>query len=112
MHSFPGTDQIAMILVGNKCDLTDARQVTQEKAQKEASLRNCAYTETSAKCNLNIQELFLQLLVTMFEVAQDAANKTRKTKKRKISRALQIVFKKQIYRANNNTNLSGKCAMM
>jgi Ras-related protein Rab-8A len=53
-------DQIAIVLVGNKCDV-DNREVSKEEGEalgKEFGLR---YYETSALNNLNIEETFSYL---------------------------------------------------
>ena len=51
-----------MVLVGNKSDL--ARQVTVETVleTKARHMNDCPYIETSAKFNLNVVKLFIELL--------------------------------------------------
>ena len=51
------TDQVSIILFGNKCELTD-REVTKEEAEKFAKDHKIPYIETSAKLNLNIEQGF------------------------------------------------------
>ena len=51
------TDQVSIILFGNKCELTK-REVTKEEAEKFAKEHNIPYIETSAKENLNIEQGF------------------------------------------------------
>ena len=55
-----------MVLVGNKSDL--ARQVSLETVlqTKAELLNNCPYIETSAKFNLNVIKLFIELLQVRF----------------------------------------------
>ena len=47
---------VSIILFGNKCDLEDKRQVTEEEAIKFAKEKNIRYLETSAKTKINIKE--------------------------------------------------------
>ena len=47
------------ILVGNKSDLEDKRQVTKEKGKQLADSYGIPFIETSAKSNDNIEKLFL-----------------------------------------------------
>ena len=47
---------VSIILFGNKCDLEDTRQVTEEEAIKFAKEKNLTYLETSAKTKINIKE--------------------------------------------------------
>ena len=47
------------ILVGNKCDLNEARQVPKEKGKQLADSYGIPFVETSAKNNENIEKLFV-----------------------------------------------------
>lgn len=58
---------ISLILIGNKIDLTDARQVTTEEGQALAQKLGLAYTETSAKDGTNIQDSFKMLAFQMIK---------------------------------------------
>merc|ERR1712060_329581 len=46
------------ILVGNKCDLTNERQVSTEEAKKKAEDLGLAFMETSAKDATNVESAF------------------------------------------------------
>ena len=50
------------VLVGNKCDLTEQRQVQTSEAAAFAQSNGMAYMETSAKENINIHETFQYLV--------------------------------------------------
>ena len=49
---------VCKILVGNKCDLTDRRQVTAEEGQEFANQFGMPFLETSAKSTINVDEAF------------------------------------------------------
>lgn len=49
---------IAVVLVGNKADLSDARQITTEEAQSWATQHNVVYVEASAKTGDRVEEAF------------------------------------------------------
>ncbi|KAG8002472.1 Lysine-specific demethylase 5B-B [Nibea albiflora] len=52
------TEDVPMILVGNKCDLEDERVVGKEQGQNLArQWNNCAFLETSAKSKINVNEV-------------------------------------------------------
>ena len=53
-----GPEQKNIILIGNKKDLVDERQVTQEEAEMFAETNNMIYFETSAKDGDNIDYVF------------------------------------------------------
>jgi len=54
-------DQVPMILVGNKTDLSD-RKVSTLEGQEKAKTCNCPFVETSAKTRVGIDECFKQLV--------------------------------------------------
>ena len=56
------TDDVPMILVGNKCDLEDERVVGKDQGQNLARTWNCAFLETSAKSKINVNEIFYDLV--------------------------------------------------
>ena len=58
-HAQPG---ISMILVGNKCDLKDERRIFESEAKKLAAENKMNYYDVSAKENLNIDEVFQDLM--------------------------------------------------
>uniref|UniRef100_G3T8N8 small monomeric GTPase n=1 Tax=Loxodonta africana TaxID=9785 RepID=G3T8N8_LOXAF len=58
------TDDVPMILVGNKCDLQDERVVGKEQGQNLArQWNNCAFLESSAKSKINVNEIFYDLVL-------------------------------------------------
>jgi Ras-related protein Rab-1A len=54
--------EVPKLLVGNKSDLVDRRQVEEATAAQFAAERNMAYIETSAIDTANIREAFLTLI--------------------------------------------------
>ncbi|XP_043234377.1 GTP-binding protein Di-Ras2-like [Amphibalanus amphitrite] len=53
---------IPIILVGNKCDENDKREVSQAEGEAQAKMWRCNFLETSAKKNVNVSQLFQELL--------------------------------------------------
>lgn len=51
-------ENVALVIVGNKCDMEDERQVTSEEAEEFAKNHDAVFMEVSAKSGANIQTLF------------------------------------------------------
>ena len=60
MRAERGKDVI-IVLVGNKTDLTEKRQVTTEEGEKKAKEANVMFIETSAKAGYNVKALFKKI---------------------------------------------------
>ena len=58
---------ISIILVGNKCDKENERQISKEKGQEKAKNLKCAFFETSALSGTNISEIFDELANDIYE---------------------------------------------
>ena len=50
-----------VILIGNKSDLEDERQVKKEEGERRAKEYNIPFYETSCKTGINIDEVFLRI---------------------------------------------------
>jgi len=73
------TEDVPMILVGNKCDLEDERVVGKDQGQSLARDFNCAFLETSAKSKINVNTIFQ-------DVVRQINKKNPETKKQKKKR--------------------------
>jgi len=68
---------VPIVLVGNKCDLEDRREVTKDQGQDMANSfgPSCSFFESSAKNKTNIDEVFVQVVRLINEF--DPPKKTR-----------------------------------
>eukprot|EP01045_Picozoa_sp_COSAG04_P030436 COSAG04_NODE_5287_length_1672_cov_1.963128_2_plen_207_part_00 len=66
------TDGVSKMLVGNKCDMTDARAVETATAQEVADKLDVPFFEASAKTAENVDEIFLRM-------ARDILARTKET---------------------------------
>jgi len=57
-----GSEDVFIMLVGNKSDLKDKREISEEDVQKKAQLYNVAFCETSALEGKNIEYAFESLI--------------------------------------------------
>ncbi|CAF4093600.1 unnamed protein product, partial [Rotaria magnacalcarata] len=53
--------EVERMLIGNKCDMHDKRQVSREKGENLANDYGIKFMETSAKGNLNVDEAFFAI---------------------------------------------------
>ena len=58
-------DDVVIVLVGNKTDLSDSRQVSTNEGEALAKELNVLFIETSAKCNFNVTALFRKVATTL-----------------------------------------------
>lgn len=54
-------DDVIVVMVGNKTDLSEKRQVTTEEGEKKAKDLGCLFIETSAKTGHNVKALFSKI---------------------------------------------------
>lgn len=52
---------VIIILVGNKCDLEEKRAVSSDEAKQLSEGHDIPFYETSAKDNINVEEIFSKL---------------------------------------------------
>ncbi|KAF6033792.1 hypothetical protein EB796_007898 [Bugula neritina] len=55
------SSDVEKMVLGNKCDMNDRRQVTKEKGEQLAVEFGIKFMETSAKASINVDEAFISL---------------------------------------------------
>jgi len=77
-----GESNIPFVLVGNKADLKDSRQVQLATAQNKATEWQVPYVETSAKTRENVDKVFYDLMreIRSRKVSDDSQGQTGKAK--------------------------------
>jgi len=61
------------LLVGNKADLADERQVSEETAQRFADKLNISFLETSAKTSTNVETAFLTMAKELIKAREKSS---------------------------------------
>lgn len=74
-------NDVIIVLVGNKTDLNDKREVTTAQGEEEAKKNNLMFIETSAKAGHNVKNLFRRIAQALpgmdgAEGAQAAGNQS------------------------------------
>lgn len=54
-------EDVEKIIIGNKCDMEERRVIPTERGEEIARAHNIPFIETSAKANINIDRVFLEL---------------------------------------------------
>jgi len=62
IHRAKDSEKVPMVLVGNKADLNQARQVSKQEGEEYALSMGVPFFETSAKHRVNIDEAFIQVV--------------------------------------------------
>ncbi|CAL0331116.1 unnamed protein product [Lupinus luteus] len=69
LREFGGQDMV-VILVGNKSDLVQTREVEKEEGKGYAETEGLCFMETSALKNLNVEEVFLQMITKIYDITR------------------------------------------
>ncbi|KAI9267846.1 rab protein 6 [Sporodiniella umbellata] len=64
--------EVIIVLVGNKTDLSDKREVTTEEGEKKASDCGILFVETSAKAGHNVKTLFKRIALVLPGMGQNS----------------------------------------
>ncbi len=70
-----GPKDLIIIIVGNKCDLADGRQISKENAENFAKSQDCLYLESSAREDINV-ELIFQTIAKLLPIGADETPKS------------------------------------
>ena len=71
--------KVGIVLVGNKCDIED-RQVEQNLAQEFSNKHGMSFIESSAKKNINVNEIFTTLVDEMIRLDTDPNGNFKRTR--------------------------------
>ena len=95
-----------IVLVGNKTDLNDKREVTTAQGEEEAKKNNLMFIETSAKVGHNVKNLFRRIAQALpgMEGAEGAASAGNQSKfsDRNVGRYLLIGYCVSVIDVNIN----------
>ena len=94
-----GSPECSLTIAGNKCDCVDAEKVDANMARDFAKNEKAGFFLTSAKDNLNIREMFVDIAMRKFEkLRKDFGYKDEKEAKSTINS--EIIVKKPVEKDN------------
>ncbi|KAM0019485.1 putative small GTPase, P-loop containing nucleoside triphosphate hydrolase [Helianthus debilis subsp. tardiflorus] len=70
---------MVIVLVGNKSDLVNSREVEAEDGRSLAQQEDLCFMETSAKENLNVEDALVQMITKVFEIASQKSLEAKET---------------------------------
>ena len=68
---------MVVVLVGNKSDLDQSRQVEREEGKVFAETEELCFMETSALQNLNVDEAFLEMITKIHDIISQKSLETK-----------------------------------
>ena len=77
-----GDKYVPVVLVGNKCDLEDSREVGEAEGRELAAAWKCPFFETSAKTKINNVECFVEIVREIQKADSIEAKANNKTEKK------------------------------
>ncbi len=86
---------VLKVLVGNKTDLEDKREITYNKGKEFADTYGLKFVETSAKKNLNVKEAFETLGREIMAINVDKTPHQKQNKKITVSKAQDLNLQQQ-----------------
>uniref|UniRef100_A0A7S4HSX1 Uncharacterized protein n=2 Tax=Vannella robusta TaxID=1487602 RepID=A0A7S4HSX1_9EUKA len=78
-------DRVPFMLIGNKLDLEDERQVDPMRGQELSAKYDCPFMETSAKTNTNVEDAFLTLVRAVMSTKKETGGTSSSSKGEKKS---------------------------
>jgi len=78
-------DDLPMIVVGNKCDLNEIREISTEEGRQFAKCIGSDFLECSAKTRYNIEQIFINIVRLVRASRSGKKANLKETKKRKIT---------------------------
>ncbi|CAI8620011.1 unnamed protein product [Vicia faba] len=97
LREFGGEDMV-VILVGNKSDLVESRHVEEKEGKEFAEKEGLCFMETSALKNLNVEQVFLQMITKIFEITSQKSLEVKRNE-----RPLRLLNGREIYLADEVT---------
>lgn len=104
-----GAAGLTKILIGNKCDLEEMRQVEKIEAQQKAEQLGIPFLETSAKEGLNIEKVFLYVIKELKEKMEKGALENKEKLSKGLTNEIKPGLRLDTRKIPDNTNKKCTC---
>ena len=91
-----GDKNMTMLLIGNKCDLDNQRQVTKEQGEEKAKAFKVAFLETSASSGENLDVAFETIMKEVYSKCKNELDEEDRMEEMQIGKEIDLTKEKKV----------------
>ena len=91
-----GDKNMTMLLIGNKCDLDNQRQVTKEQGEEKAKAFKVAFLETSASSGENLDVAFEMIMKEVYSKCKNELDEEDRMEEMQIGKEIDLTKEKKV----------------
>ena len=91
-----GDKNMTMLLIGNKCDLDNQRQVTKEQGEEKAKAFKVAFLETSASSGENLDVAFEMIMKEVYRKWKNEVDEEDRMEEMEIGKEIDLTKEKKV----------------
>ena len=91
-----GDKNMTMLLIGNKCDLDNQRQVTKEQGEEKAKAFKVAFLETSASSGENLDVAFEMIMKEVYSKCKNELDGEDRMEEMQIGKEIDLTKEKKV----------------
>ena len=91
-----GDKNMTMLLIGNKCDLDNQRQVTKEQGEEKAKAFKVAFLETSASSGENLDVAFEMIMKEVYSKCKSELDEEDRMEEMQIGKEIDLTKEKKV----------------
>ena len=91
-----GDKNMTMLLIGNKCDLDNQRQVTKEQGEEKAKAFKVAFLETSASSGENLDVAFEMIMKEVYSKCKNELDEDEEMEEMQIGKEIDLTKEKKV----------------
>ena len=91
-----GDKNMTMLLIGNKCDLDNQRQVTKEQGEEKAKAFKVAFLETSASSGENLDVAYEMIMKEVYSKCKNELDEEDRMEEMQIGKEIDLTKEKKV----------------